>query len=125
MKFLFLTSIFFLIGVFTPTEIYACGNTSSKEAHCSLESRKEKKSCCGNSSCSVSKETCCKDSKGCKGKCGDPNCKCPTNSLSFLLPTLQKVTFELYIEEKSSNIFTYKPFKSSGFISIWLLPKIS
>jgi hypothetical protein len=111
-----------LIGFFlTPTDIYACGSKSETvENTCSNQSQteQEKKDCCD-----TEKGQCGKHGKDCDGKCGNPDCHCPTSHTNFTIPFLIKFSGIKLILNKP--IFYYQDsFYSSGFLSIWLPPKI-
>jgi len=113
-----LTLIGFLL---TPTDIYACGSKSENiENNCTKQSdtEAEKKECCD-----TEKEQCNKHGKDCDGKCGNSNCHCPSNHTNFTIPFLIKFSGIKLIPNKP-NFYYQDSFYSSGFISIWLPPKI-
>ena len=108
---------FFLI----PIGAFACGSHSGKSC-CNKEisANSEKKDCCKNGNHSKDKSQ-----DGCKGKCGHLNCV--TSSVQYNL-----VVFEFYFKnnnfdfvEKNQNYFNSNSSISSGFTSLWLIPKIS
>lgn len=105
-----------------PSKTLACGSSSDKNS-CNKEvsSKKENKDCCqGNNNSGNKRE------KGCAGKCGHSKCGCPSSSNGFTL------VYEIYFK---NNIFDFSTEKqkdfysetiiSSGFFSLWLIPKIS
>ena len=113
-----LTLIGFLL---TPTDIYACGSKSENiENNCSKQSdtEAEKKECCD-----TEKGQCNKHGKDCDGKCGNSNCHCPTNHTNFTIPFLIKFS-GIKLILNMPNFYYQDSFYSSGFISIWLPPKI-
>lgn len=104
-----------------PSNTFACGNScgNKTEKHsCKKEtsSKKDKDSCCSND-----KNTKTKDHKGCGGKCG---CTIVTNGFTATIElNFKNTNFDFYAEkQKFSNTET---FISSGFYSLWLIPKIS
>lgn len=114
---IFLTFCLFL----SPTFSYASG-------------AKIEKSCCKKESTSkTEKEDCCKrkntkdNDNSCSGKCGHKNC---TNSISvnFSLISTFEIDFNstnFYISSEKQKFYNSKTFVSSGFSSVWLIPKIS
>ena len=112
-----LTLGFFLL----PTLSHACGTKTGKSC-CAKEktSKIEKKDCC-NSSNSKDKDN------GCEGKCGHPNCTSST-SINFSLISTFEIDFTIFnfnfLSEKQ-KFYNSKTFISSGFSSVWLIPKIS
>lgn len=113
---------FFLI----PSMTFACGNscgnkTEKRTCKKETESKAEKDCCCNSDNNSKSK-----NHKGCGGKCGHSKCACPSASNGFTISSeliLKKNSFDFSSEkQKFSNTET---FISSGFYSLWLIPKIS
>ena len=115
----FVFSLF--VGMFfVPTAAFACASTATKSC-CKAESTKktEKKSCCDASDSK-------KETKNCGGKCGHANCT-SASSVNFSVITtfdyfFKKFSIDFY--SKKSIFYTSKTFISSGFISVWLPPKI-
>ncbi len=115
-----------LLGFFlTPMQSMACGDNSiSTEKSCCKSSKKDKskkKSCCNKHTSNSDK-----DSKGCDGKCGNSSCHCTNFCQQFAVPffvTFKPKYFPILSKQKlfSKNDNYY----SSGFLSIWLPPKIS
>lgn len=69
------------------------------------------------------KRHCCKSGKDCEGNCGNPACNCPTNNTNFTIPVSDYQTLAKRIYRK--QIFYHKKSNyTSGFLSIWLPPKI-
>lgn len=111
-----LTIGFFLL----PNLNYACGTKVEKEC-CKKEnsSKTEKKDCCD------SKHSKNKDNN-CGGKCGHSNCTTLPVTLSIL--SFNEIHFKndnFVFSNKKQQFFNLKTFISSGFTSIWLIPKIS
>lgn len=115
--------IIVLLGIFfMPSNSYACGSCSEKHTSKKEITEKAKKdSCCDNDSHSKTKN---KD--GCGGKCGHSKCACPSVTNGFTVSSeliLRNNSFDFSSEkQKYSNAET---FISSGFYSLWLIPKIS
>jgi len=114
------------IGFFLmPTLTYSC-EMKSKKSCCNKEissSNIEKMDCCKNINHSKSKD---KDHEGgCNGKCGHSNCV--TTSSQFIAAIFEiKFSYnKLILSKKESNYFDSKTHISSGFYSLWLIPKIS
>jgi hypothetical protein len=110
------------LGFFlAPTLSYAC-KTKTEKSCCKKEtpSKTAKKDCCN------SKKT--KDkNNSCEGKCGHSNC---TSSTTINLSLIS--TFEIHFNNthfdfssEKQKFYNSKTFISSGFSSVWLIPKIS
>lgn len=114
--------IILTIGFFAmPSSSYAC-ETKTEKACCKKNTplKVEKKDCCSNKQ---SKE---KDNS-CEGKCGHSNCTSST-SLNFSIISSYEMNFKNNSYDFSSGkskFYNSKTFVSSGFYSIWLIPKIS
>lgn len=110
--------------VFTPSNSYACGSKNVKtENKCCKEQnsiKKTAKSCCSSSHSNT------KD-KSCKGKCGHSNCTSttPVNVSVFINNELEFKNLSFEPIEKKTKFFSLATFISSGFASVWLIPKIS
>jgi hypothetical protein len=112
-----LTFGFFML----PTSSYACG-TKTEKSCCKKEKteKAEKKDCCNN------KHLKDKD-KSCDGKCGHSNCTSST-SLNFSVISFYEINFKnnsFDFSEEKSKFYHSKTLISSGFYSIWLIPKIA
>lgn len=105
-----------------PTVTFACGNNS------------EKHSCKKETSSKMDKDDCCKDDShsknknhdGCGGKCSHSKCGCASScnsSISISGLNLNNKIFNFSYEKQ--NFYNSKAFISSGFYSLWLIPKIS
>ncbi|QOI98869.1 MAG: hypothetical protein HRU69_08365 [Flammeovirgaceae bacterium] len=105
----------------TPPDTYACGSKSENlENTCTKKSdtQKGKKSCCDTDNVQ-----CNNHGRDCDGKCGNPNCHCPANHTYFTIPYFVKFSGFKLIPHKP-NFYYQDSFYSSGFLSIWLPPKI-
>lgn len=92
-----------------------------------------KKSCC------TEKHSCCctnkelkqesKTEKSCDdGKCKDMSCTCSTSSVGssmFILAFYEISITDFYSNKKEQKFYTSEDNLSSGFFSLWLIPKIS
>jgi len=109
-----------LLGAFLlPSVTYACGTPAEK-------------SCCKKEkTASSEKKQCCKDkpskkqNKGCDGKCGHSSCTSASvySAFAVLEPVEFKVSAFDFATEKT-KFYDSKTFISSGFCSLWLIPKI-
>lgn len=102
-----------MLGFLLPTSTYACGIKTEKT------SKTEKKDCCSDKH---SKN----NDKHCSGKCGHSNCT--TSSVAFSIILQNEILFKnnnLDFFNEKSRFYNSKTFISSGFSSIWIIPKIS
>ena len=112
-----------LLGFFLiPALTYACEMKSGKSC-CNKETsaNTEKKDCCKNDNHSKNK-----DNDSCGGKSKHSSCSCPIFHFSVILPfetELKQQCFN-FLDEKE-NFYDSETNLSSGFSSIWLIPKIS
>ena len=114
--------IILTLGFFlSPTLSYACG-TKTEKSCCKkvTTSKTEKKDCCNG-----------RNSKGkdnsCGGKCGHSNCTSST-SINFSLISTFEIDFNstnFDFSSEKQKFYNTKTFISSGFSSVWLIPKIS
>ena len=113
--------IILTIGFFMlPTLSYAC-ETKTEKWCCKKEKteKTDKKNCCNN------KQSKDKDN-GCDGKCGHSNCT-SSISVNFSIISSYEINFKnnsFNFSEEKSKFYHSKTFISSGFTSIWLIPKI-
>lgn len=118
----FYIALLALIGFFlTPVQSYACGTESEKiETSCDKQSDSDvgKENCCD-----TEKVLCGAHGKDCDGKCGDSNCHCPSSSISFTIPFFAQLSQTKIIVSKP-KFYYQEAYYSSGFLSIWLPPKI-
>ncbi len=113
-----------IIGFFLmPMLTYACEMKSGKSC-CDKEastSNKEKKECCKITNHSKNKD----HDGGCHGKCGHSNCVTTSAQFSAAFFEIKFKNNNFSFSEKESNYFNSEANLSSGFHSIWLIPKIS
>jgi hypothetical protein len=112
--------MFFLLGlIIMPNNAFACGKTNKarKENNCCKKNKADNKDCCKKSK---------KDNKGCAGKCGEKSCKTPVPSFAFQNKCILDFENKSFNNHFEKQVFFYqKTSISSGFLSIWLIPKIS
>lgn len=111
------------IGFFLMPALASACEMKSERPCCSKEVsvNKEKKECC-----KAHKQASNKEQKGaCNGKCGHSNCTTSSvqYSLAFFEILIQNNNFDF--SENQHNYFNSEANLSSGFYSIWLIPKIS
>lgn len=113
--------IILTLGFFmSPTLSYACGTKTEKSCFKKDKIEKtQKKDCCNHKH---SKEK----NNSCGGKCGHSNCTFST-SVNFSIISSYEINFKnnfFDFSEEKSKFYHSKTFISSGFYSIWLIPKI-
>lgn len=108
---------FFLIP---PTVTYACGSHSEKNS-CNKETSAdaEKMDCCKKDTHSKNK-----NDEGCNGKCGHSNCVTTSIQFSIAFFEIKFNSNNFDFSEKNQNYIHSETNLSSGFYSIWLIPKI-
>lgn len=100
-----------------PVATHACGTTSEKS--CCKTEKSEKKDCC------KSKDSKEKENKGCNGKCGHTNCTSTSAHSIVAVFNYVEITSPLaHFSAEKQNFYDSKTFISSGFSSVWLIPKI-
>lgn len=121
MKRVYLLALVLLGFLLMPTATFACGGQSEKNS-CSkaTSANSEKMDCCKKDSHSKNKS-----SQGCNGKCGHSNCVTSPTQFSAAFFDIQFNTNDFAFLEKKQNYFNSKTNISSGFYSLWLIPKIS
>jgi hypothetical protein len=109
------------IGFFlSPTLSFACGIKTEKSC-CKkqTESKTAQKDCCKNKQ---SKDK----NNSCEGKCGHANCTASSTANYSIISSdeisFKNNSFDFSIEK--SKFYHLKTSISSGFYSIWLIPKI-
>ena len=104
-----------------PNNSFGCENNSAKQTSSKETSSKmEKEDCCKNDSHSKTK-----NHEGCGGKCNHSKCGCASScntSVSINELTFNRNIFNLFSEKQ--NFYNYEANISSGFNSLWLIPKI-
>ena len=121
---------FFMI----PNAIFSCNSHAQKitattemfakhdlEDGCNTKtsSKSDKHSCCDKKSSTD------KDNTGCKGKCGHSNCTVSIIQFAIISFVANDLSLENYFSFPNKLNFCYlKTNISSGFYSLWLIPKI-
>ena len=104
-----------------PNNSFGCENNSAKQTSSKETSSKmEKEDCCKNDSHSKTK-----NHEGCGGKCSHSKCGCASScntSVSINELNFNKNIFNFFSEKQ--NFYNYETSISSGFNSLWLIPKI-
>jgi hypothetical protein len=103
-----------------PSLTYACGTQSEKEC-CKKEmtSKSEHKQCSEESHSN-------NQSDSCNGKCGHSNCTSVNANYSSVVFNDFDLTHNIFVfSTKKQNFYTTITFISSGYSSLWLIPKIS
>lgn len=119
---------FVLFGfLLMPSGAFACGNNSEKHS-CKKEIslKKDKKDCCDKDCCDSDNNHSKNKNHNCGGKCGHSSCTCPSASILFY--SAFEINFKNNILDFSSEKQKFsnsETFISSGFYSLWLIPKIS
>jgi hypothetical protein len=116
-----------VLGIFLlPATSYGCGTSYNKN------SSKTEKSCCKETSKTTKTKSCCGDSKDnendkpCSGKCGHSNCTSAPAIGSMTLFTDSQLFQNLFAFSSKETNFNYTLYNlSSGYVSLWLIPKIS
>ncbi|SNB43716.1 conserved exported hypothetical protein [Flavobacterium psychrophilum] len=119
-----------------PNNIFACGSKSDKNS-CNKEisgSKPKEKSCHKDSTTKKdSKKSCCDSNNSeekdnnCGGKCGHSNCT-SSSSVNFSIISFYEIEFKnnnFDFSSEKSKFYHSETFISSGFYSLWLIPKIS
>ena len=108
-----------------PASTFACGCNSgqkscTKEVAANTEKTDRcKMDCCKNDNHSKNKNN------DCNGKCGHSNCVTSSTHFSVLPSETRFQINNFAFSEKNQNYFNSETNLSSGFSSIWLIPKIS
>ncbi|MDD5151186.1 MAG: hypothetical protein PHC28_12050 [Flavobacterium sp.] len=112
-----------VLGIFLiPTSTFACGTNSEKteKCCCAKENSKENNKDC----CKKHKQNKEKNEKSCDGKCKNSNCT--TTSVHYSVVFFGGINFKsnFVYSVKKQKFHNLKTNLSSGFSSIWLIPKI-
>lgn len=106
-----------------PSGSFACEKNSSKHS-----SKKEisSKMSCNDDCCKKDSHSKSKNSNGCGGKCNHSKCGCASScnsSVSITEWNIETNRFNFFSTKQ--NFCDYETAISSGFNSLWLIPKIS
>jgi hypothetical protein len=122
MKKIFLLLLIILGFLLVPNNAMACKSKSLKYAsHIEISSKKAKEhSCCKSFHTEKNKHNC----NG--GKCGHSKCVCPSSYSLFLLFSEVSTSVDtLEIAVTTQKFPNFQTLISSGYGSLWSLPKIS
>lgn len=111
-----------LLGFFLiPSHVFACGNKSEKHSSkTEMSDKKEKKDCCESSSHSKNKSH-----NSCGGKCKHSKCICTASCSGFSAFFAVALQFNHYnFSNEKQKFHCSETFISSGYSSLWLIPKI-
>jgi hypothetical protein len=107
-----------------PSNSFACEMNSSKHSSTkeTSSSKMEKDDCCKNDNHSKTN-----NQDGCGGKCKHSKCSCATScNSSTVLINESKFNNNLFnFASEKQKFYNYETSISSGFNSLWLIPKIS
>jgi hypothetical protein len=105
-----------------PDAAFACKKKYSDTTSCEIEvSSKNKNTDC----CKTASNTKGKHHNGCGGKCGHTNCNIPAVQIAFFAPFVSEINNKLtFFYTKKVKYFNLESSISSGFQSVWLIPKI-
>lgn len=105
-----------------PRNSFACENNSGKHSSTKETSSKmDKEDCCKNGN-----HTKTNNHDGCGGKCSHSKCSCATscNSCTIAVNELKVNNNFFNFSSEKQKFYNYKTNISSGFNSLWLIPKI-
>lgn len=121
MKKVYIIVLIILGFLVMPTATFACGGHPEKNS-CSKKTSatSEKMDCCKKEGHSKNK-----NSEGCNGNCGHSNCVTASVQFSIAFFEIKFKNNNFDFSEKNQNYFHSETNLSSGFYSIWLIPKIS
>ena len=117
--------IFMGLGLLlVPGITYACAKKTvyHKQASCSKDDSKneEQKDCCNTDSAKTDGHE-----QDCKDTCNHSSCRCSTPSTSLGLDTFNEFCTASHFTETRKQKFCFREtYYSSGYLSIWLPPKI-
>jgi hypothetical protein len=114
--------VILLLGFFLiPSHSFACENKSEKHSSkTEMSSKIEKKDCCDTNSHSKGK-----NHNSCGGKCKHSKCICTASCSGFsaFFSVALKLNYYDFSNEKQ-KFHSSETSISSGFFSLWLIPKI-
>ncbi len=122
MKRVHLILLLITIGFFLMPALATACEMKSEKPCCKKEisSKSDKKECCKKTSDSKDKS----HDGGCNGKCGHSNCVTPSVQFSAAFFEIKFKNNNFDFSEKEQNYIHSEINLSSGFYSIWLIPKI-
>lgn len=118
----FFTLVILLFGfLLMPNGAFACEKNSTKHS-----SRKEISSkTCNDDCCKMESHSKNKNSNGCGGKCNHSKCACASSCNTCISITEWNINSNLFnFSSEKQKFHNLETAISSGFYSIWLIPKI-
>lgn len=117
----FFTLLIVLFGfLLIPSGAFACDNNSAKHS-----SKKEISSkICDSDCCKKNDHSQNNNHHACNGKCGHSNCVTASLQYSAVFFEMKFYHNDLYFSQKEQNFYNNETNISSGFNSLWLIPKI-
>jgi hypothetical protein len=105
-----------------PSGVFACEKNSVKHS-----SRKEISSkTCNDDCCKKDGQSKSKNHEGCAGKCNHSKCGCASSCNTSVSITEWNSTINRFnFSSEKQKFYNYETNISSGFNSLWLIPKIS
>lgn len=105
-----------------PSSSFACENNSTKHSSTKETSSKtDKDDCCKNDNHSKTN-----NHEGCGGKCNHSKCNCTSSCNSSISINELKFYSNIFnFSSEKQKFYSYETSTSSGFNSLWLIPKIS
>lgn len=117
-KWHFILLVLFALSLM-PNKAFACGD-SKKSCKKEMSDKKVEKNCC----CTGDHTN--DNHKGCNGKCGHSSCVNPVVQIAASVPALITIHANRIAFSTEKPLFFYnQPRLSSGYYTIWLIPKIS
>ena len=122
----FFTYLIILVGfLLMPSISLACENSSTKHSSKKeISSKTCNKDCCNKDCCKKDSHSKNKNHDGCNGKCGHSNCVTTSTQSSAIFSEIKFNNSNFSFLEKKSKFYDYETTISSGFNSLWLIPKI-
>jgi len=118
--------VLIIFGFFMMPEVtFACNSHSEKKSCDKTASAKtEKMNCCNMDCCKNDSHSKKNNHSGCNGKCGHYNCITTSTQFGAVFFEIDFKNNNFDFSEKKQNYFNSNTNLSSGFHSLWLIPKI-
>lgn len=117
----FVIILIMLFGFFfQPTQVLACGNNvNQKTMHLKVNKTEQKHHC------TTKTEKTHSNDHDCNGECGNVLCPHATHFSILIAVNRENINNQLSFSVEKQKFYDINTNISSGFLSIWLLPKIS
>lgn len=114
--------VFVLFGfLLMPSNTFACEKNSTK--HTSAKETSSKM--CNDDCCKKDSHSKTKNHEGCGGKCNHSKCACASFSNTSISISEWDINNNVFnFSSEKQNFYNYETNISSGFNSLWLIPKI-